>query len=72
VGDTLLGIRLDRGRWLRRKLKHGCRLTLAQECQQHSPPIRKFERIVMSCQHLLVDLPKDRRLVVDCLRLPSE
>jgi hypothetical protein len=30
VGDALLGIRLSRGRWLRRQLKHRCLLTLAQ------------------------------------------
>ncbi len=30
VGDALLGIRLGRGHWLRRQLKHCCRLTLAQ------------------------------------------
>ena len=72
VGDALLGMRLGRGRWLRRQLKHGCRLTLAQGRQQHGPPIRKFERIVMGGRLLLVDLSKDRRLVVDCLRIPPE
>jgi hypothetical protein len=46
-GDALLGIRVGRGRWLRRQLKDGCLLTLAQVCQQFGPPIRKFERIVM-------------------------
>ncbi len=59
VGDALLGIRLGRGRWLRRQLKHCCRLTLAQERQQHGPPIRKFERIVMCGRLVLVDLSKD-------------
>jgi hypothetical protein len=38
-------MRLGRGHRLRRKLKHGYLLTLAQERQQHSSPIRKFERI---------------------------
>jgi len=65
-------MRFGRGSWLRRELKHGCRLTLAQECQQHGSPIREFERIVMGGRLLLVDLSKDRRLVVDCLRLPPE
>ena len=72
VGDALLGIRLGRGSWPRRQLKHGCRLTLAQACQQHGAPVRKFERIVMCGQLVLVDLSKDCRLVVDCLRLPPE
>jgi hypothetical protein len=65
-------MRFGRGRWLRRELKHGCRLTLAQERQQHSSPIRKFERIVMGGQSLLVDLSKDRRLVADRLGLPPD
>ena len=72
VGDALLDIRLGRGRWLRRQLKHCCRLTLAQVRQQHGPPIRKFERIVMCGKLVLVDLSKDCGLVVDCLRLPPE
>ncbi len=48
VADALLSIHLNRGRRLGRQLKHRCRLTFAQKCQQHGPPIRKFERIVMS------------------------
>jgi hypothetical protein len=72
VGDALLDICLGRGHWLRRQLQHCCRLTLAQDRQQHGPPIRKFERIVMCGQLVLVDLSKDCRLVVDCLRLPPD
>jgi Bacterial AMP nucleoside phosphorylase N-terminus len=71
VGDALLGIRLGHGRWLRRQLKHCCRLTLAQERQQHDPSIRKFERIVMCGRLVLVDLSKDCR-PVDGLRLPPQ
>src|SRR4029077_13567618 len=71
-GDALLAIRLGRGRWLRRWLKHCCRLTLAQKRQQYGPPIRKFERIVMCGRLVLVDLSKDCRLVVDCPRVPPE
>jgi hypothetical protein len=71
-GDALLGISLSRGRWLRRQLKHCCRLTLAQTRQQHGAPIRKFESIVMRGKLVLVDLSKDCRPVVDCLRLPPE
>ena len=66
VGDALL---LGRGRWLCRQLKHCCRLTLAQERQQHGPPIWKFERIVMRGRLVLVDLSKDCRPVADVLRL---
>jgi hypothetical protein len=57
---------------LHRELKHGCFLTLAQEREQHGLTTRKFERIVMGGQRLLVDLSKDRRLVVCHLRLPPE
>ena len=39
VGDALLGIRLSRGHWPRRQLKHRCRLPLAQQRQQHGPPV---------------------------------
>jgi hypothetical protein len=67
-----LGLCLGRCHWLRWELKHGCRLTLAQERQQHDSPIRKFERIVMSGQPLLIDLSKDGRLVVNPPRLPPE
>ena len=35
-------------------------------------PIRKFERIVMCGCRFLVDLPKDCRPVVGCLRIPPE
>src|ERR1700730_17870233 len=66
VGDALLGICLGRARWPRRQLKHRCFLTLAQQRQQYSAPVRKFERIVMRGQLVLVDLAKDGRLVVDC------
>jgi hypothetical protein len=72
VGDALLGICLSRGHWPRRQLKHRCRLPLAKERQQHGPPVRKFERIVMHGQLVLVDLSKDGRLVVDCPCLPPE
>jgi len=72
VGDALLGIRLSRACWLRGQLKHCRRLTLAQVRQQHGPPVRKFERIVMCGKLVLVNLSKDCRLVVDCLCLPSE
>ena len=65
LGDALLGICLGRARWPRRQLKHCCRLTLAQERQQHGPPIWKFERIVMCGRLVLVDLSKDCRPVAD-------
>jgi hypothetical protein len=68
MGDPLLSIRLGRGRRLRRQLKHCCRLTLAQERQQHGAPIWKFERIVMCHHFVFVDLSKDGRLVAGYFR----
>jgi hypothetical protein len=47
VGDALLSIFLGRGHWPRRQLQHRCHLTLAQEGQQHGPPVWEFERIVV-------------------------
>ena len=72
VVDAPLGIFLGRGYRPRRQLKHRCRLTLAQQRQQHGPPVRKFERIVMRGQLILVDLSKNGRPVVDRLRPPAE
>jgi hypothetical protein len=40
-------------------------LTFKQECQEHNPAVRKFQRIVMSVDLFFVDLPKDCRLVID-------
>jgi SAM-dependent methyltransferase len=72
IGNAFAGIRLSRGRRLRRQLKHCRNLTLAQTRQQHGAPTRKFESIVMCGHCVLVQLPEDCRLVVDCLRLPAE
>ena len=72
VGDALLGIRIGRCRRLSRQLQHGCRLILAQDRQQRGPPIRKFERVMMCGRSVLVDLSKDCRPVIDCLRFPAE
>src|SRR5262249_11712038 len=63
VGDALLSLRLGCGRRLRGKLQHGCLLTLDELGQQDGLPIRKFERVMVHPRLVLVDLPKDRRLV---------
>ncbi len=48
---------------LRRKLQHGCLLSLGQAGEQHNLLIGEFQSIVVG--HLfLVDLPEDRRLVM--------
>src|SRR5262249_34579063 len=63
VGDALLSLRLGCGRRLRGKLQHGCLLTLAEPGQQDGLPMRKWERVMVHPRWVLVDLPKDRRLV---------
>jgi len=70
VGDANGGIfsRL----WLRRQLKNRSLLALAQQRQQHDPPIRKFQRVVMRRQPLLVDLSENRCLVVNHLAAPGQ
>src|SRR5262249_44397306 len=63
VSDALLSLRLGCSRRLRGKLQHGCLLTLDEFRQQDRLPIRKFERVMVHPRLVLVDLPKDRRLV---------
>src|SRR5262249_19069507 len=63
VGDAVLGLRLGCSLRLRGKLQHGCLLTLDEFGQQDGLPIRKFERVMVHPRLVLVDLPKDRRLV---------
>jgi hypothetical protein len=46
-------------------------LSLAQEGQKHDLAIRKFQRIVMSGYFFFVDLPKDRRLILDRSVVPG-
>jgi hypothetical protein len=45
-------------------------LTFEQECQEHDPAVRKFQRIVMGGDLFFVDLPKDCRLVFDRTVVP--
>jgi hypothetical protein len=45
-------------------------LTFTQESQKHDLAIRKFQCIVMSGDFFFVDLPKDRRLILDRTVVP--
>src|SRR3974390_157495 len=65
VDCSLLGFNLNGNPWLRRQLKNRSLLIFTQACQEHDLAIRKFKRIVMSGELVFVDLPKDRRLVLD-------
>ena len=43
-----LGFDLNRSPWLRWQLENRGLLILIQECQEHDPAVRKFQRIVMA------------------------
>ena len=58
------------GPWLCWQLENRRLLTLVQEGQKHDLAIRKFQRIVMSGYFFFVDLPKDRRLMLDRTVVP--
>src|SRR5215831_13456005 len=72
VSDPLLRLGLGCGRWLRRQLQHGRLLTLDEFGQEHGLPIRKLERVMVHPRLVLVDLPKDRRLVGHPARTQAE
>src|SRR5262249_20844522 len=72
VGDAPLSLRLGCGRRLRGKLQDCRLLTLDEFGQQDGLPIRKFERVMMHSRLVLVDLPKDRRLVGHPARAQAE
>ena len=63
--DPLLGICLNSSPRLRRQLKNCSLLAFSHTCQEHDLAVRKFQRIVMSDDPVFIDLPKDRRLVLD-------
>jgi len=53
-----------------RRIANSSLLTLFQERQQHDPTIREFQRVVMGCRVVLVDLPEDFGLVVGNVLTP--
>jgi hypothetical protein len=65
-----LGFDLNRSPWLRWQLENRGLLTLTQARQEHDLAVRKFQRIVMSGDLVFVDLPKDRRLILDRTVVP--
>src|SRR5262245_43795649 len=72
VGDALLGLRLGCSCRLRGKLQDCRLLTLDEFRQQDGLPIRKLERVMMHPRLVLVDLPKDRRLIAHPARAQAE
>jgi hypothetical protein len=71
VSHAPLGLSFNGSLWCRRQLQNGRLLALKQSCQERDPAIRKFQRIVMRRNLLLVDLPEDRCLVLDYFIAPS-
>jgi hypothetical protein len=61
-----LGFDLNRSPWLRWQLENCSFLTFSQTCQEHDLAVWKFQCIVMGGDLVFVDLPKDRRLILDC------
>jgi hypothetical protein len=71
VSHVPLGLSFNGSLRFRRQLQNGRLLALKQSCQERDPAIRKFQRIVMRRNLLLVDLPKDRCLMLDYLIAPG-
>src|SRR5262249_17393089 len=65
-----LGLSLSGSLWLRWQLQNRGLLALTECCQQHDPTIRKLQCVVMHRNLLFVNLPKDRRLVLDHFTAP--
>ena len=70
--DPPLGLNLDFSRWLHRQLKNCSFLTFLYTVQERDLAVWKFQRIMMSRDPFLVDLPKDRRLMSDHLISPTK
>src|SRR6516225_8695221 len=56
----------------RRQLKHRCFLAGGQDRQEHYLAVGKFQGVMMSGDSPLVDLPKDRSLVMNDLVAPCK
>ena len=63
--DPFLGRRFRCSSRLCRKLEHCCLLIFKQVSQEHDLPVWKFQRIMMCVRVVLVDLPEERRRVID-------
>jgi len=69
---ALLGPRIRRSPWRRRKLEHGSLLTHRKSRQEHNLSIREFERIMMRVERLFVHLPEYRSTVLDGIAFPNK
>ena len=71
VSHAPLGLSFNGSLWFCRQLQNRGLLAPTQCCQQHDSAIQKFQRIVMRCDFVFIDLPKDRCLMVDNFIAPS-
>jgi hypothetical protein len=71
VSRAPLGLSFNGSLWFSRQLQNGRLLALTQCCQERDPAIRKFQCVVMGRDLVLVDLPKDRCLMVDYFIAPG-
>ena len=70
MSNAPLGLSFNSSLWLRRQLQNRRLLASKQSCKKHDPAIGKFQRIVMHRDLVLVDLPKDRCLMLDYFIAP--
>jgi hypothetical protein len=70
VSDAPLGLGLNGSLWLRWQLQNRGLLALTQRRQQHDLAIGKFQGVVMSSDLFFVNLPKDRRLMIERTIVP--
>ena len=71
VSHAPLGLSFNGSLWFCRQLQDGRLLALTQSCHERDPAIRKFQGIVMRRDLVLVDVPKDRCLMLDHLIAPT-
>ena len=65
-----MGICFNSSLRFRRQLKNCSLLAFTYTRQEHDLTVRKFQRIVMSGNPIFVDLPKDRRFILDRAVVP--
>jgi hypothetical protein len=70
VSHAPLGLGFNGSFWFRRQLKNRRLLTLIQCGQENDLAVRKFQSVVMGRDLVFVDLPKGRRLMLDCTVVP--
>ena len=70
VSHAPLGLSFNDSLRFRRQLKNRGLLALTQRCQEHDLAIGKLQGVVMSGDFFFVNLPKDRRLMLERTVVP--